>query len=312
MKGCLPMYDVMIIGGGPAGVTAGIYAKRAGLSPVIFEKMFVGGQISMTSELENYPGFGNPITGADFALQLMEQCQNIGVPIINEEVTSVVLKGDVKKIETAKGKYDGKTLIIATGAVARKLGLPEEDRYIGRGVSYCATCDGSLYKDKTVAIIGGGNTAVTEAIYLAGLAKKVYVIHRRDCFRAASELVDTMKGKENIELLLNSIPVKLTGENGLEAMDVQDNITEEIKRIPLNGIFVAIGRIPDTRFLEGDFMDDRGYIKADSDMETGIDGVFAAGDVNVKKLRQVATAVADGAIAATTAIEYIQSKEAKK
>lgn len=312
MKGCLPMYDVMIIGGGPAGVTAGIYAKRAGLSPVIFEKMFVGGQISMTSELENYPGFGNPISGADFALQLMEQCQNIGVPIINEEVTSAVLEGDVKKIETAKGEYEGKTLIIATGAVARKLGLPEEDRYMGRGVSYCATCDGSLYKDKTVAIIGGGNTAVTEAIYLAGLAKKVYVIHRRDSFRAARELVDVMKEKKNIELLLNNIPVKLTGESGLEAIDVQDNITEEIKRIPVDGVFVAIGRIPDTRFLEGDFMDDRGYIKAGSDMETGIDGVFAAGDVNVKKLRQVATAVADGAIAATTAIEYIQSKETKK
>lgn len=306
------MYDVMIIGGGPAGVTAGIYAKRAGLSPVIFEKMFVGGQISMTSELENYPGFGNPISGADFALQLMEQCQNIGVPIINEEVTSAVLEGDVKKLETAKREYEGKTLIIATGAVARKLGLPEEDRYMGRGVSYCATCDGSLYKDKTVAIIGGGNTAVTEAIYLAGLAKKVYVIHRRDSFRAASELVDVMKEKKNIELLLNSIPVKLTGESGLEAIDVQDNITEEIKRIPVDGVFVAIGRIPDTRFLEGDFMDDRGYIKAGSDMETGIDGVFAAGDVNVKKLRQVATAVADGAIAATTAIEYIQSKETKK
>lgn len=300
------MYDVIVIGGGPGGVAAGIYAKRAGLNVAIFEKMFIGGQISMTSELENYPGFGKPVLGADFALQLMEQCTNIGVPIISEEVTSAQLEGPVKKVFTSKGEYETKTIIIATGALARKLGNSEEERYIGRGVSYCAICDGNLYRDKTVAIVGGGNTAVTEAIYLSGLAKKVYVIHRRDCFRADLASVDVMKQKENVELVLNSSIEKIIGESFVTAIKVKDAVTEETRQIDLDGVFVAIGRIPDTRFLEGDFMDDRGYIKADGDLFIGIEGVFAAGDVVQKKLRQVATAVADGAIAATSVIEYLK------
>lgn len=300
------MYDIIIMGGGPAGVAAGIYAKRAGMNAVIFEKMFIGGQIAITSELENYPGFGDPVTGADFALALFTQCNNIGVPIINEEITSVNLQDDIKKVTTEKGEYEAKAVIIATGASVRKLGLPEEDRYVGRGVSYCATCDGSFYKDKVVALQGGGNTAVTEAIYLSSIAKKVYVIHRRDTFRASSVLIDKMNSKENIEIIINSSVAKIIGDDKVSAVDIKNNITEEIKQLDIDGLFVAIGRIPDTRFMDYEFMDERGYIKTDSDLNVGIKGVYAAGDVVVKKLRQVVTAVADGAVAATSAIEYVE------
>lgn len=300
------MYDIIIMGGGPAGVAAGIYAKRAGMNAVIFEKMFIGGQIAITSELENYPGFGDPVTGADFALALFTQCNNIGVPIINEEITSVNLQDDIKKVTTEKGEYEAKAVIIATGASVRKLGLPEEDRYVGRGVSYCATCDGSFYKDKVVALQGGGNTAVTEAIYLSSIAKKVYVIHRRDTFRASSVLIDKMNSKENIEVIINSSVAKIIGDDKVSAVDIKNNITEEIKQLDIDGLFVAIGRIPDTRFMDYEFMDERGYIKTDSDLNVGIKGVYAAGDVVVKKLRQVVTAVADGAVAATSAIEYVE------
>ncbi len=300
------MYDIIIMGGGPAGVAAGIYAKRAGMNAVIFEKMFIGGQIAITSELENYPGFGDPVTGADFALALFTQCNNIGVPIINEEITSVNLQDDIKKVTTEKGEYEAKAVIIATGASVRKLGLPEEDRYVGRGVSYCATCDGSFYKDKVVALQGGGNTAVTEAIYLSSIAKKVYVIHRRDTFRASSVLIDKMNSKENIEIIINSSVAKIIGDDKVRAVDIKNNITEEINQLDIDGLFVAIGRIPDTRFMDYEFMDERGYIKTDSDLNVGIKGVYAAGDVVVKKLRQVVTAVADGAVAATSAIEYVE------
>lgn len=300
------MYDIIIMGGGPAGVAAGIYAKRAGMNAVIFEKMFIGGQIAITSELENYPGFGDPVTGADFALALFTQCNNIGVPIINEEITSVNLQDDIKKVTTEKGEYEAKAVIIATGASVRKLGLPEEDRYVGRGVSYCATCDGSFYKDKVVALQGGGNTAVTEAIYLSSIAKKVYVIHRRDIFRASSVLIDKMNSKENIEIIINSSVAKIIGDDKVRAVDIKNNITEEINQLDIDGLFVAIGRIPDTRFMDYEFMDERGYIKTDSDLNVGIKGVYAAGDVVVKKLRQVVTAVADGAVAATSAIEYVE------
>lgn len=300
------MYDLIVIGGGPAGVAAGIYAKRAGLDVAIFEKMFVGGQIANTSELENYPGFKDPISGADFAISLFEQCGTIGVPVINEEITAAQLEGKTKIISTDKQDYETKTVIIASGASVRKLGLPEEDRYVGRGVSYCATCDGNFYKGKVVAVCGGGNTAVTDAIYLSSLAEKVYLIHRRDCFRADNTLVERMKKRSNIELILNSSVAKIVGEDKVTSLDIKNNITEDIKQLPVDGLFVAVGRIPDTRFLDYDFMDERGYIKVDDNMNVGIDGVYAAGDVVVKKLRQVVTAVADGAIAATSAIEYIE------
>lgn len=302
------MYDVIIIGGGPAGVSAGIYAKRAGLNVAVFEKMFIGGQIAITSDLENYPGFAKPITGSDFALALFEQCSNIGVKIINEEITGAKLKDDIKIITTDRNEYETKTVIIASGASVRKIGLAEEERYLGRGVSYCATCDGNFYKDKTVAVNGGGNTAVTDALYLSSIAKKVYLIHRRDTFKADNTLITRIKSKDNIEVIFNSSVVKIVGDNKVTAVDIKNNVTEEIKQIPVDGLFVAIGRIPDTRFLDYEFMDERGYIKVDSDMNVGIDGVYAAGDVVAKKLRQVVTAVADGAIAATSAIEYIEQK----
>lgn len=300
------MYDVIVIGGGPAGVAAGIYAKRGGLNVAIFEKMFVGGQIAITSELENYPGFPDPISGADFAVNLYTQCNNIGVPVVSEEITSVELEGKVKKVITNNGEYECKAVIIAAGASVRKLGLPEEERYIGRGVSYCATCDGNFYKDKIVAIVGGGNTAVTEAIYLAGITKKVYLIHRRDCFRADHTLLEKAESIENIEIIINSTVSKINGDEKVSSLDVKNLITEDVKQIDVDGFFVAIGRIPDTRFLDYDFMNERGYIKVDENMNVGIEGVYAAGDVVQKKLRQVVTAVADGAVAATSVIEYVR------
>ena len=302
------MYDLIIIGGGPAGVAAGIYAKRAGLNVAIFEKMFVGGQIANTFALENYPGFKDPISGADFALELFGQCSNIGVPIMNEEVTAAILEGDIKTVTTEKNDYQCKAVIIASGAGVRKLGLPEEEKFTGKGVSYCATCDGSFFKNKAVAVQGGGNTAVTDALYLSALAQKVYLIHRRDTFRADNALIEKLGERENIEILYNSTVSKINGEDKVSGIEVESIVTEEKKNIDVDGLFVAIGRIPDTRFLDYGFMDERGYIQTDEDMNVGINGVYAAGDVVKKKLRQVVTAVADGAVAATSAVEYLGGK----
>ena len=298
------MYDIMIIGGGPAGVTAGIYAKRAGKNVVVFEKMFIGGQIATTSELENYPGFGKPISGSDFALELYAQCKNIGVEVKSEEVLSCDLESDVKVIETKKGKYEGKTVIIATGASVRKLGLMEEMRYTGRGVSYCATCDGSFYKGKTVAMVGGGNSAVEEAVYLSNIADKVYLIHRKDTFRADDKAVKKMLEKDNIETVLNSNVVKIVGSETVTGVIVKDNEGVE-RQIDLDGVFIGIGREPDTKIFPQSILNEKGYVVADRDMKTAIDGVFGAGDVCEKKLRQVVTAVSDGAIAVESAIEYL-------
>ncbi len=302
------MYDVLVIGGGPAGVTAAIYAKRAGLSVAVFEKMFIGGQIGITSELENYPGFGKPISGADFALELLNQLEYFNIEVMYEEVTSVSFECGTKVVNCGASSYEGKAAIIATGAYVRKLGIDTEERFVGRGVSYCATCDGNFFKDKKVAVIGGGNTAVEEALYLSNIAKEVYIIHRRDEFRASNHLVSRMEKKNNIKPILNSVVKEIKGE---DFMDKVILISEEKETtLEIDGLFVAIGRIPDTKIFLNDMLNERGYITTGNDMKVGgYCGVFACGDVREKRLRQVVTAVNDGAIAANGAIEFIQEME---
>ncbi len=305
------IYDVAILGGGPAGITAGIYAKRAGLNVVIIEKNMPGGQIATTYEISNYPGM-EKINGMELAQKMYDHANSLNLEFVFDEVKSVQLSGEVKEIVLFGGTISASTVIISLGAAARKLNLSNERGFVGRGISYCATCDGTLFKDKEVAIVGGGNTAIEDAIYLANLVKKLYVIHRRDTFRSDKCLQDSLTKingqKKNVEFVLNSIVKELSGDKNLEKIKVSNLQDKTEKEISLDGLFVAIGRGPDTDFLTNVKVDENGYIITDSNMKTNIPGVFAAGDIRVTALRQIVTACSDGAIAATKAFEYIKSR----
>lgn len=298
------IYDVICLGGGPAAITAGIYAKRAGLKVMIIEKSVPGGQIATTYEVCNYPGFIK-ISGVDLATKFFEHANAYDIPIVFEEIKDVTLEGEIKEIVTFEGTYKCKTIIICLGAMVRKLNLGNERQYIGKGLSYCATCDGTLYKDKTVAVVGGGNTAIEDAIYMAGLAKKVYLVHRREGFRADKMLLDDLRSRSNVEFVLNSVVASIDGAEHIEHV-VLDNLQDKTQRtLDIDGLFVAIGRGPDTEVVHGVELDERGYIIADEKMRTNIPGVYAAGDIRNTPLRQIVTACSDGAIAATAAYEYI-------
>ncbi|MBN2879074.1 MAG: thioredoxin-disulfide reductase [Clostridia bacterium] len=298
--------DIIIIGGGPAGLTAAIYAARAGLDIVLIEKMFSGGQIATTDSLENYPGFPNPISGVDFSMALDEQARNFGVEIINEEVTEYHLTGPVKKVTTTGGIYTAYTVILATGAQSRLLGVPGEDKYRGRGVSYCATCDGSFYRDKVVAVVGGGDTACEDAEYLSKIAKKVYLVHRRDELRAAYIIAQRVLKNPKVQILWDSVVDKIEGADKVTDMQIRNKITGETKKVDVDGVFVAIGLIPNTSDIKNNIrLDNGGYIITDERMATNVLGVFAAGDVRTTPLRQVVTACADGAVAAESARLYL-------
>ena len=298
------MYDIIIIGAGPAGLTAAIYARRANKNVLVLEAKNYGGQIINTPSIENYPAAAH-ISGFDFATNLYNQVTELGAEIKFEKVTSIKLNNNIKIVETTDNKYEGKTIIIATGADNRKLGIEKEDEFVGKGISYCATCDGSFFKDKTVAVVGGGNTAIEDAEYLSDIVNKVYLIHRRDEFRADSVSINKLKEKNNVEFILNSKIKKLNGSEMLESIEVEDN-NQNIKTIPITGLFIAVGKIPENEnFKEIINMDDKGYIISDELCHTNIDGIFVAGDNREKSLRQLVTATSDGAVAATEAIKYI-------
>ena len=298
------MYDVVIIGAGPAGLTAAIYIRRAAKKVLVLEAKVYGGQIVNTLDIENYPAEEH-ISGYDFATKLYNQAKNLGAEIVFEKVISIEANGKQKKVIATDNVYEASSVIIATGSENKKLGLPNEDQLIGKGISYCATCDGAFYKNKKVAVVGGGNTALEDALYLADVAEKVYLIHRRSEFRGEDSTVSRLKGKENIQFVLNSNVTKLNAGNKLESIEVAST-DGKVRTIEIDGLFVAIGRIPESKaFANLIKLDDAGYIEADEKCHTNVDGIFVAGDSRTKDVRQLVTAVSDGAIAATEAVKYI-------
>lgn len=300
------IYDVMIIGGGPAGYTAALYAARAGLDTVVIEKMGAGGQMSLTDTIDNYPGFDEGIDGFTLGMRMQKSAERFGASTLYGEIKSVDLTDRIKCAETEKEIYRARAVIISTGADPRELGLNKERDFIGKGIHYCAHCDGRFYKDKTVMVVGGGNTAAADALYLARFAKKVYLVHRRDTLRAEKILRDPLLKAENVDFLWNSTPVRLLGNERIEGVELQNLKTNESKAISADGIFISIGRKPATQFLDGALkLDESGYIIADETTKTNIDGVFAVGDVRTKPLRQIVTAVGDGAVAVHFAEEYL-------
>lgn len=297
------MYDILVIGAGPAGLTAAIYGMRYGLTVAVFEEMVYGGQVATTPEVENYPGF-EKIAGYEFAMKLYDQTTKLGAKVIMEKVTGVSLTGDVKKVITPNGEYEGKTVIIANGAKRRKLGVPGEEKFTGRGVSYCGTCDGAFFKGKAVAMVGGGNTALEDALFLSNLAEKVYLIHRRDEFRGAEILGERVRKKDNIELILNANVTEIVGEKSVEKIVVDSK--GEISQYPVSGVFIAVGTMPENQLFADEVeIDSTGYIVADENCKTNISGVFVAGDTRLKSLRQIVTATSDGATSAFMAANYI-------
>lgn len=302
------IYDMVIIGGGPAGYTAALYSSRAGFDTVVLERMSVGGQMTLTDVIDNYPGFPEGIDGFTLSMSMQQCAERFGAKTMYDEVVSVDLNSEVKEIETAfSGKLYAKTVVIATGANPRELGLENEEELLGAGVHYCAHCDGRFYKDKVAVVVGGGNSAVSDALYLSHLCKKVYLVHRRDVLRATKIYHDPIKKASNIEFCYNSVMSKIDTDNGkvssVTLIDTKTNIKREIE---CDGVFISIGRKPATEFLGGALeLDINRYIVADESTKTNIDGVFAVGDVRTKVLRQVVTAVADGAVAAYFAEEYL-------
>ena len=303
-------YDVIIIGGGPAGLAAGLYASRGGLKTAIFEKALVGGQIVLTTEIENYPGVDGNVSGFDIIEKMKKQAIDFGVDIIEEGIDAIGLRGLCKLIETPKGKYEAKAVIVATGAHPRKLNVPGEQKLTGRGVSYCATCDGALYRGKRVAVVGGGDSAVEEAQFLAKFAEKVYIIHRRDKFRAEKIIQERAFKNPKIEMIWDSIVQEVNGTMAVESLTLYNKNTKETSKLAVEGIFVYVGIIPNTELVESRVeLDDRDFIVTDETMHTTVPGVFAAGDVIHKVLRQVVTAAADGAIAAFSAERWIEENK---
>lgn len=302
------VYDTLIIGGGPAGYSAALYAARAGLDTLVVERAMPGGQAAITDIIENYPGFDEGIGGAELAIRMQRGAEAAGAVTEYREVLSLDLSGEVKRVLTDGGDLAARTVIIATGADPRRLGLAGEDELLGMGVHYCAHCDGRFYKGRTVAVIGGGNTAVEDAIYLSRIAKKVYVVHRRDEFRATRIYLDSLFSTENIEVLRGYTPIELVRDDRLHALVLADAGGAEARRIEVDAVFVSIGRVPVTGFLPEEIELSDGYVRADESTETTVPGVFAAGDVRTKALRQVITAAADGAAAAEAAAKFLIKK----
>lgn len=294
------LYDIIIIGGGCAGLTAAIYAARAGKQVLVFESDAVGGQISTSPKVENFPSI-KQISGADFSDNLLSQATSFGAKLIAEKVTKIK-DGETKTVYTGGGEYECKRLIIATGVKHRKLGVSNEDDFEGRGISYCAVCDGLFFRDANVAVIGGGDSAVITSLYLSNICKKVYHIHRRDEFRAESYRVNELKTKSNVELVLSSNISTFEGDDFLQAVIVENVNTKELKKLEVDGLFISIGYSPDNEiFKDVIALDNEGYIIAGEDCKTSTDGIYAAGDCRAKSLRQLTTAAADGAVAAVSA-----------
>ena len=304
------VYDMLIIGGGPAGYTAALYATRAGLDTVLIERLSAGGQMALTDIIDNYPGFDEGVDGFTLGMKMQQCAERFGAKTEYAEVTATDFSDKIKKVETTNGTYFVRTVVIATGANPRELGIDGENLLIGRGVHYCAHCDGRFYKDKTVAVVGGGNSAAADALYLSRLAKKVYLIHRRDKLRAEKIYHEPLMKAENVEFLWNSTVEDFITDLKVTGAKIKNTITAESAEIACDGIFVSIGRKPATEFLGNSvLLDKNGYIVADESTKTNIPGVFAVGDVRTKALRQVITAAADGAVAVHYAEEYLSKTE---
>lgn len=299
------MVDLIILGAGTAGLSAAIYGVRAGLSVQVIENNLYGGQIINSPDVDNYPGIPS-ISGFDFVQNLHSHATGLGVSIVNDKIFDVSLQGNIKKLISKKQVYEAKTVILATGASHRKLGCPGEEQFAGRGVSYCATCDGAFFKGKDVAIVGGGNTALEDALFLSNNCQKVYLIHRREEFRAHKTVVDAVKVRENIELVFNCTVKKISGDEGVQRVCLERTTGGPDIELAVSGVFVAIGLDPNTQLFASQVELQNGYVKAGENCHTNIPGVFAAGDVRTKELRQLITAAADGAVAAVEAAKYLQ------
>lgn len=300
------MYDIIIIGAGPAGMTASIYSRRALKKTLVLEASNYGGQIINTLDIENYPSQPH-VSGFDLATNMFQQAKDLGVEFIFEKAIAINVKEKIFSVKTSNNSYTAKAVIIATGTTNKKLGLENEDIFLGKGISYCATCDGNFYKDKMVAVVGGGNTALEDALYLANISKKVYLVHRREEFRASQNIVEKCKSNSNIEIIYNSTITKLIGDERLEEIEIINN-NQEKRKIEIDGLFIAIGKVPENKIVkELVSLDQDGYVVSGENCHTNINGIFVAGDNRSKELRQLVTATSDGAMAATQAINYILS-----
>lgn len=303
------VYDVIIIGGGPAGYSAALYAARAGLDTLVIEKMSAGGQMALTGDIDNYPGFNNGIDGFTLGMQMQESAHRFGAKTEYGEIVSAQLEGEIKTLSTAKKSFAGKTVIIATGADPRELGISGERELVGRGVHYCAHCDGRFYKNKTVIVVGGGNSAAADALYLSRLAQKVILVHRRDTLRATKIYHEPLLSAENVEFCWNSRISEFIADKRITGAKITDVNNGREKAVDCDGIFISIGRKPNTALFASQLsLDEYGYIVADESTKTNMPGVFAAGDVRTKALRQVVTAASDGAVAVHYAEEYLNNR----
>lgn len=300
------IYDVVIIGGGPAGYSAALYAKRAGMDTLLIEKSYAGGQMTQTHQIDNYPGFPDGIDGFTLAMQMEAQAKKFGVQTKNEEVMDVDLNQMIKKVTTNKDCYDAYTVFIATGAHPRKLNVAKEDELIGKGVAYCAACDGAFFRNQDVVVAGGGNTALEDALLLSNIAARVTMVHRRDAFKGEAILMNELKKKDHVDILWNHQIVQIQGEHQVESIVVEDVNTHKQTKLSCNAVFVSIGREPSSQLFRHQLQcDENGYIEAKEDCRTSIPGVYAIGDVRTKNFRQIVGAVSDGASAVHEAQSYL-------
>ena len=303
------MYDMIIIGGGPGGYTAALYAARAGLQVLLLEKLSAGGQMALTHTIDNYPGFQDGIDGFTLGQQMKQQAERFGAKSKYATVKKVDLQADPKVVETGSGTFYGKTVVIATGAGPRELGLPNEKELVGRGIAYCAACDGMFYRGKTVVVVGGGNSAAADALLLSRMAKKVILVHRRDTLRATKIYHEPLLKAENVEFRWNSVVEELLHGQKVTGVRLRNTVSGEETLVEADGVFISIGRKPATELVSGQLvLDENGYVVAGEDTQTNIAGVYAVGDVRTKQLRQIVTAVADGAVAVHMAEEYLASR----